>query len=274
MTVGGGVSPFPAGPLWLVGCGAMGGAMLRRWLDTGLDPARVTAITRSGSGVPASVRASTSPPPDETPAILLLAVKPQQLAAVAPMLATIRPALLVSILAGVEVATLSAMVPDVPVVRAMPNLPVAIGRGITALYADEFSDSHGKQVAALMAPLGLVEWVEDETHFDAITALAGCGPAFVFRFVDALASAGQALGLPSAQALRLALATVAGASAMAAESTDTPGALADRVASPGGSTREGLNVLDRDESLGRLITATLAASAERNREMANAARGD
>jgi pyrroline-5-carboxylate reductase len=266
------VGAWPDGPLWLVGCGNMAGAMLRRWLEVGFDPARVTVITRSGKGVPSGVRSLGAPPPDETPALLLLGVKPQQLGGVAPMLAAIRPALVVSILAGVEVATLAAAVPGVPIVRAMPNLPVAIGRGVTALFTADAASEHGRLVERLMAPLGLVEWIADEAQFDAVTALAGCGPAFVFRFTEALAAAGEALGLSAGQAMRLGLATVEGAATMAAKVGDSPATLADRVASPGGSTREGLNVLDRDQGLARLLRETLTAAADRNRAMAEAAR--
>ena len=263
---------WPDGPLWLVGCGNMGGAMLRRWLEVGLDPASVTVLTRSGDGVPAGVRSLSAPPPGETPAVLLLAVKPQQLAAAAPMLAGLRPALLVSILAGVEAATLARLVPGVPVVRAMPNLPVAIGRGVVALHGAV--DEQARRVAeVLMAPLGLVEWVAAEDRFDAVTALAGCGPAFLFRFVEAMADAGAALDLPPDQAARLALATIEGAAMMAAAADDPPAVLADRVASPGGSTRRGLDVLDREAALATLMRATLAAAAERNRQRAREAAG-
>ncbi|WP_302480024.1 pyrroline-5-carboxylate reductase family protein, partial [Sphingomonas bacterium] len=126
---------------------------------------------------------------------------------------------------------------------------------------------------ALAAPLGHVEWIADEGVFDAVTALSGCGPGFVFRFVDALAAAGAALGLPADQALRLARATVAGSARMAMEADESPSVLADRVASPGGSTREGLNILNRDDALRRLLSETLAAAARRNGELAAAARG-
>ena len=124
----------------------------------------------------------------------------------------------------------------------------------------------------LCAPLGLVEWIEGEGLFDAVTALSGCGPGFVYRFIDALAAAGAALGLPEDQALRLATATVKGSALLASGAEETPAVLADRVASPGGSTREGMNVLDHDDALKRLLVATLSASAKRNGELAAAAR--
>jgi pyrroline-5-carboxylate reductase len=152
-------------------------------------------------------------------------------------------------------------------VRAMPNLPVAIGKGVVAL--------HGARIPGiddLMAPLGLVEWIDDEGLFDRGTVLSGCGPAFVYRFIDALAEAGTALGLPAEQAQRLAIATVEGAGLLAAEADAPPSVLADRVASPGGSTRQGLNVLDRDDALKALVGETLAASARRTAEMAAEAR--
>ena len=178
------------------------------------------------------------------------------------------PALLVSILAGVEEATLAPLCCAGAVVRAMPNLPVGIGKGVTALYSSTTDAAARDTVTALMQPLGLVEWIDDEAQFDAVTALAGCGPGFVFRFADALAQAGAALGLPADQAARLALATLEGAAVMAAAADVSPAVLADRVASPGGSTRQGLNVLDRSDGLVALLTETLAASARRNREMA------
>jgi pyrroline-5-carboxylate reductase len=257
----------------MIGCGNMGGAMLRRWLAAGLDPALVTVVTRSGRGVPDGVRSVTALPPGEVPVTLVLAMKPQQLDDVAPMLAGLHPRLLVSILAGVERATLAARIPAGAIVRAMPNLPVAIGEGVTALFGAE-DDAPGRAIVEVLArPLGLAEWIEDEASFDAVTALAGCGPGFVFRFADALAAAGAALGLPVDQAARLALATLAGSARMAVEADVAPAVLADRVASPGGSTREGLNVLDRDDRLATLLRETLAASAARNAAMAAAARG-
>jgi pyrroline-5-carboxylate reductase len=155
----------------------------------------------------------------------------------------------------------------------MPNLPVAIGKGVTALHATQATEVARKMAQALVQPLGKVEWIADETLFDAVTALSGCGPGFVFRFIDALAEAGTALGLPADQAARLALATVEGSAAMAAGAGESPAVLADRVASPGGSTREGLNVLDHGEALKALLKATLAASRDRNVELAAAARG-
>jgi pyrroline-5-carboxylate reductase len=266
------VSALAEAPVWLIGCGNMGRAMLLRWIAAGMDPQRVTVITRGAVDLPEGVRHTNVVPEEDSPGILVLAVKPQQLDVVAPRLAHLRPALLVSILAGVEVAALAARMPADAIVRAMPNLPVAIGKGVTALFAGAIDPGARAVAEELATPLGLVEWIDDEAQFDAVTALAGCGPGFVFRFADALAKAGAALGLPADQAARLALATLEGSASMAAASDDTPATLADRVASPGGSTRKGLDVLDQGGALVALMTETLAASARRNAEMAAAAR--
>jgi pyrroline-5-carboxylate reductase len=265
---------FPDGPLWLIGCGNMGGAMLRRWIASGLDPATVTVITRSGQGAPEGVRSLKALPDEDAPATLMLALKPQQIEAARALLGPMRgaPTLLLSILAGVDHAALTQRFAADTIVRAMPNLPVAIGKGVTSLYTVGAPDEAIAAAEAFAAPLGHYEWIADEAHFDAVTALAGCGPGFVFRFADALAKAGVSLGLPPEQAARLAIATLEGSAIMAAEADISPAVLADRVASPGGSTREGLNVLDQDDALVALLTRTLAASERRNAEMAAAAR--
>ncbi|WP_174279131.1 pyrroline-5-carboxylate reductase family protein [Sphingomonas bacterium] len=246
----------------------MGGAMLRRWLEAGLDPARMTVVSPSGRAMPDGVRV-TRAVPDERFDTVMLGFKPYQLGGLRPVLAGLAPRLLVSILAGVEVATLAGLTGAGAIVRAMPNLPVAIGKGVVALHGTGELD----RAEALMAPLGLVERIADEALFDVVTALAGSGPGFLYRWIDAVAQAGAALGLPADQAARLALATVEGSAMLAARAEASPAALAERVASPGGSTREGLNVLDRDGALVALLTETLRAAAVRNAEMAAAARG-
>lgn len=255
------------GSIWLLGAGNMGGAMLRGWLASGIAPERITVINRSHRDVPEGVT-QMSAPPEGWPDTLVLGVKPQQLDVVRAMFAGREggPRLLMSILAGVEIETLSDVIPASHIVRAMPNLPVAIGKGVTLLFAN--SAEIRPDAETLAAPLGLTEWVASEALFDAAGTLSGCGPAFLFRFIDALAVAGARIGLPLDQAQRLALATVEGSALMAAGSDDTPATLANRVASPGGSTREGLNVLDRDDALVELLATTLAASVARSRAMA------
>lgn len=260
--------------LFLVGCGNMAGQMLTRWLDCGLDPARVTILRPSGKPVADGVRVVTAYPvalPAGT--TVLLGMKPYQLGDVAASLAPLcrDDTRIVSILAGTPLTELRArFVQAGEVVRAMPNLPVGIGEGVTALHADAALPAASRAaVEALILPLGLAEWIADEGQFNEVTALSGCGPAFLFRFIDAFARAGEALGLPADQSARMALATVRGSASMAALAGEPPAILADRVASPGGMTRQGLNVLDADDRLLKLLTDTLAAARDRGEEMAN-----
>ncbi|MEG3149560.1 pyrroline-5-carboxylate reductase [Sphingomonas sp. ZT3P38] len=261
--------------LWLIGCGNMGGAMLRRWIDAGVVAAdRVDVVNRSDRALPAGVRQARTVPEGPLPDMVMLGMKPQQLDEIAgrygAQLAGVP--VLASILAGVEIAALARRFRCGTVVRAMPNLPVAIGKGVVGLHAEGGDADTRAAIDTIMAPLGLVEWVADEKLFDSVTALAGSGPGFLYRFVDALAEAGAALGLPADQAQRMAIATVEGSALLAAGADVSPAVLADRVASPGGSTREGLNVLDREDALKILLRETLAASTRRNAEMAAAAR--
>lgn len=257
----------------IVGCGNMGGAMLSGWLAGGLDPARFTVVDPVLAAAPDGVALLRHLPEGAFDAILL-GVKPQLLDEVAPRLARLAGSrtLVLSILAGVELASLAARFPDARArVRIMPNLAAAVGKSPMAM-AEAGLDAAGRAaVSQLMAPLGTPEWL-DESQFDAVTALAGSGPAFVYRFIDALAQGGAALGLPADQARRLALATVEGAGALASASEHDPGELARRVASPGGTTEAGLKVLDANDALARLVAATLKAAADRSAEMAAAAR--
>lgn len=264
-------------PIWLIGCGNMAGAMLEGWLGAGLDTDRFRAVRPSGKPVAGGVSVQRELPSEPFGrAVVQLGFKPHMLADNAPAIAALvtRETIVVSILAGVELATLAARLPGgAAIVRAMPNLPVALGKGAVGLIADDRDSAEAQLVGTLMDKLGLAEWLCDEDAFNALTALAGSGPAFLFRFIDALARGGSEIGLDGDQAKRLALATVEGAAAMAAASDIDPGALADRVASPGGSTRKGLDVLDADAALDRLIAATLAAAKRRNEEMAAEAKG-
>jgi pyrroline-5-carboxylate reductase len=255
------------GPFWIVGCGAMAGAMLSRWLATGIDVGTVTVVDPMQPRFE-GVRSLATLPAEVPPVRLMLGVKPQMLDDVSDSVArAVGPdTQLLSILAGTTHATLTTRFPQAAsVVRVMPNLPVAIGKGAVALHAP---GADRAPLDALFAPLGLVEWIDDETLFDAVTALSGSGPAFLYRFAVALAQGGAAMGLDAAQADRLARATVAGAAELASSSPDTLAHLADRVASKGGSTRVGLDVLDHDDALVRLVEAALRAAQARNRELA------
>jgi len=267
--------PLLPGPLWLVGCGNMGGAMLARWLEEGVDPGHVSVIRPSGAPAGAGVRVTADYPEDEVPAIVLLAMKPYQLDAVAPALAPILDpeTILVSILAGVELASLRARFGRPrTIIRAMPNLPVRIGKGAIALTSDSADIAAKALVSGLMATLGHAEWLDEEAHFQLAGHLIGAGPAFLFRFIDAFAAAAERLGLPFDQAQRLAVTMAEGAAAMAAASNDDPERLARQVASPGGTTEAGLKVLDADRALFELVLRTLDASRARGLEMAREAR--
>src|SRR6185436_10285167 len=157
--------PLLPGPLWLVGCGNMGGAMLGRWLEEGVDPAHVSVIRPSGAAAGEAVRATTDYPEDEVPAIVLLAMKPYQLDSVAPALAPILDpeTILVSILAGVELASLRArFATPRTIVRAMPNLPVRIGKGVVCLTSDSDDIAAKALISGLMATLGRAEWIDEE----------------------------------------------------------------------------------------------------------------
>jgi pyrroline-5-carboxylate reductase len=258
----------------IVGCGNMGGAMLAGWLVGGIAPARFTVVDPLLPEAPAGVELLRELPDGHFDAVLL-GVKPQLLGDVAPRLAALagEGTVLLSILAGVELSSLAARFPAAKgLVRIMPNLAAAIGKSPVALFSQGL-DEHGKTaVTALMRPLGQPEWLAAEAQFDLVTALAGSGPAFVYRFIDALAAGAAALGLGRDQADRLALATVEGAAALAAASPHGPGELARRVASPGGTTEAGLKVLDAEAAILRLAEATLKAAADRSAEMAAAAR--
>ena len=263
------------GPFWLIGCGNMAGAMLERWLDQGMERSQITVVRPSGRPVAEGVRVLTQLPEDEVPALVLLGVKPQKLDEVAPALAPVLdPAtILISILAGVEQATLRARFPGPrTIVRAMPNTPVKLGKGVVDLYSDSRDDAALASVSALMAPLGLAEWFEDEARFALAGHLSGAGPAFLFRFIEALAAAAEELGLPRDQALRLATAMVEGAGALAGASGEEPSDLAARVASPRGTTEAGLKVLDGESGLRPLVRQALEASRNRGLELAEEAR--
>ncbi len=258
----------------LIGCGNMGGAMLAGWLAGGFDPTRFTVVDPYLAEAPAGICLLRELPAGQFDAILL-GVKPQMLGDVAPKLAAMAGphTTILSILAGVELASLAARFPDAgALVRIMPNLSAAIGKSPVALAAQGLDEAGKGAITALMQPLGTPEWLASENQFDLVTALAGSGPAFVYRFIDAMASGAAALGLPREQAERLAVATVEGASALAAASPHSPADLARRVASPGGVTQVGLDILDQDAALAQLVEATLRGAMERSAEMARDSR--
>ena len=261
---------FPAS-LLLVGAGRMGGALLRGWLDLGLDPSAVRVIDPALAPDMAALCAARNVrfgPFDAPPTVAVLAIKPQMLDAAAPDLAAaLGPGtLLLSILAGKTLADLFARFPQVPAaVRAMPNLPAAIGRGITGAVASPAVTPVAQEMAtALLGAVGAVEWLDDEALIDAVTAVSGSGPAYVFLLAECLAEAGREAGLPEEIAARLARKTVEGAGALlAAEPAQAAADLRIAVTSPGGTTAAALDVLMAADGLAPLLARAVAAAKAR-----------
>ncbi|HVV93906.1 MAG TPA: pyrroline-5-carboxylate reductase [Hyphomicrobiales bacterium] len=264
------------GRLVLFGAGKMGGALLNGWLKLGLDPASV--VVRDPAP-PAEVRElveaqriALNPPAPAAPAVLVLAIKPQMLDEARPLIAQEIAAgtLVVSILAGKTLAGLARGLPaGTAVVRAMPNTPAAIGRGITVAVANaHVAPAARAKAEALLAATGEFAWIDDEALMDAVTAVSGSGPAYVFLLAESLARAGIAAGLVPALAERLARATVAGSGALLERSEESAEALRRAVTSPGGTTAAALEVLMSGEGLAPLLERAVRAAAARSRALA------
>ncbi|MEM1196757.1 MAG: pyrroline-5-carboxylate reductase dimerization domain-containing protein [Pseudomonadota bacterium] len=253
--------------LLMIGCGNMGGAMLGGWLQAGLAPQRFAVLDPALDTAPDGVALYTDP--QDVPGThdaVLLGFKPQQLSALAPGLqGLVRDRVaLHSLLAGLTLEQLEAAFPQARAhVRVMPNLAARINKSPIILAQRGLTKAQRGGTRAFYDSLGSAIWLEDESRFDLLTALAGSGPGFVYRFIDALAQAAIRLGARPGEADRLALAMVEGASGLAADADVSPAALADRVASPEGMTREGLDVLDDEDALITLLTKTLEATAKR-----------
>ncbi len=261
------------GTIALAGAGKMGGAMLTGWLAQGLDPSRVVVIdpmpsAEIGALAARGVRLNPAEAPEaET---LVIAVKPQMFREAGPTLKRCVGAstLVVSIMAGTTIAALQEVVGGA-VVRAMPNTPAAIGRGITvAVPAPDVSTAQRAIADALLRATGAVEWVDDEALMDAVTAVSGSGPAYVFLLAEELARAGVAAGLPEALATKLARDTVSGAGELLHRSELSAATLRQNVTSPGGTTAAALAVLMGADGFGPLLTRAVAAAAERSKELA------
>jgi pyrroline-5-carboxylate reductase len=255
-------------PILLFGCGNMGRAMLDGWLAAGVDPHHFIIVDPQASNLPHAVgHYRDASELDQKFSALVLAIKPQMFDTLAADIeALLTPdALVVSILAGTRTAVLSDKLPGRFIVRLMPNLAAALGKSPLGLFAANMVDRPA--IEAMLAPLGKPFWLKAEEQMDAVTALAGSGPAFVYRFIDALAKGGEALGLESDQSLALAIAMIEGGSALATNRDASPSELADRVTSPGGTTAAGLAVLDQDRTLEKLVEATLRAARDRGVEL-------
>ncbi len=258
--------------LVLLGCGKMGSAMLAGWLKGGLPAGSVFVVDPNPSdwlkGQGVHLNAGL---PDD-PAIVLVAVKPQMMAEALPRLKPLGNGrtLFLSVAAGTRIAyyehTLGA---KTPIVRAMPNTPAAIGRGITAICGNaQASEAHLALSEALLSAVGQVVRLDGEHQMDAVTAVSGSGPAYVFHLIETLAAAGEAEGLPADLAMTLAKATVAGAGALAEEAGEDPGQLRVNVTSPGGTTAAALAVLmDEGQGFPSLLKKAVHAAAERGKEL-------
>lgn len=263
--------------LLLVGCGKMGGALLRGWLDRKL--ADQYFVIEPGAGSHSFVGRSevtilASPdrlPADIKPEVIVLAVKPQVMSEVLAPYRRFAGTLILSIAAGKTLDFFArALEPAAPVVRAMPNTPAAIGQGIAVACANHAVSPAQRGVSErLLGAVGEVGWVEDERLIDAVTAVSGSGPAYVFLLIECLAKAGVAAGLPEDLAVRLARATVTGSGELARRSTASAAQLREDVTSPRGTTRAALDVLMARDGLEPLLTRAVLAAARRSRELAD-----
>jgi pyrroline-5-carboxylate reductase len=263
-----------AGTLVLVGAGKMGGAMLEGWLALGLDPVKIAVMEPKPSNEIAelSVRGVRLNPASVIDAsVIVIAIKPQDAAAVVP---TLKPlartsTVAISIMAGPKLGFLQSALGDLAIVRAMPNTPASIGRGITVAVPNARVTQDQRTLAdTLLRAVGAVEWVNDEALIDAVTAVSGSGPAYVFLLAESLARAGAAAGLPADLAGRLARATVSGAGELLHCSPLDAATLRQNVTSPGGTTAAALGVLMAGNGLDPLMEKAVAAATKRSRELA------
>lgn len=269
-----GLEAVADGGLVLLGCGRMGGAMLDGWLAAGLPPGSVTIVEPAQTPVIAAfaargVRYAAAAP--SSAAAVVLAVKPQMMTAALPSVAGLAGprTLFLSVAAGTPLSFFErALGAGTPIVRAMPNTPAAVGRGITALIGNAAGHAFLPLAETLCAAVGETVRLEHEAQMDAVTGVSGSGPAYVFHMIEALAAAGQAQGLPADLAMRLARATVCGAGELAHRSTDSAEALRVAVTSPGGTTAAALaHLMDADAGLPPLMARAVAAATARSREL-------
>lgn len=271
-------NPNAANRLVLVGCGQMGSAMLRGWLATGaaaqfivIEPAGLPA-TFAGNAAISFYRTAEEMPGEPVPDAVVFAVKPQIIDDVLPAYRRwAQPqTMFLSIAAGKTIAGLGRHLVQAAVVRVMPNTPAAIGRAISVACANPLVSPAQKRLAeSLLTAIGESVWVADEALMDAVTAVSGSGPAYVFLLIETLAAAGEKAGLPPDLALRLARDTVAGAGELARQSSESPGKLRENVTSPGGTTRAALDVLMASDGLAALLDRAVGAAAVRSRELAS-----
>ncbi|MFL4470354.1 pyrroline-5-carboxylate reductase [Tateyamaria armeniaca] len=257
--------------LVLLGCGKMGSAMLAGWLERGLPPEKVWVIEPVPSLWLRGTGVHINDDLPDAPAVVLVAVKPQMMGDALPAIAALGggETVFVSVAAGTSLTAYEAAFGvDTPIVRAMPNTPAAIGRGITAICANAAGQGALDEAAALLSAVGDVVQLESEAQMDAVTGVSGSGPAYVFHMIETLAAGGVAQGLSPELAMQLAKATVAGAGALAMQSDDDPTQLRINVTSPNGTTQAALEVLMSEQSgFPALLPRAVAAATERSKEL-------
>lgn len=263
------------GTLVLAGAGKMGGAMLEGWLKLGLPASSIVIRDPAPPAETLAILAAHNVPAAPAPAIadvLVIAVKPQMMDAVLPALKDVvgPDTLIISVAAGKLVGTFTAAFGSAAnIVRAMPNTPAAVGRGMTVCYAPAHVGNSQRMLAtSLLQAVGDVAWIDDEAQMDAVTALSGSGPAYIFLLAEAMTQAGITAGLPAELAARLARQTVAGAGELLFRSQIDAATLRKNVTSPGGTTAAALDVLMGDKGFGPLLTEAIAAAARRSKELA------
>ncbi|WP_273689627.1 pyrroline-5-carboxylate reductase [Ketogulonicigenium vulgare] len=260
--------------LVLLGCGKMGSAMLAGWLSGGLPPTSVWVNDPTPSDWLLAQGVNVNRPLPSKPAVVLIAVKPQMMADALPTLQALGngDTLFLSVAAGITIAGYEEILGDrTPIVRAMPNTPAAIGLGITALIGNAHaSDAQVDLAESLLRAVGQTVRLDSEEQLNAVTALSGGGPAYVFHLIETLAAAGEQVGLSPEMAMTLAKATVAGAGALAETSDETPTQLRINVTSPKGTTLAALNVL-MDEATGfpAIVPKAIKAARDRSAELAS-----
>jgi pyrroline-5-carboxylate reductase len=260
----------------LVGCGKMGGALLAGWLDQGIRPDSLLVVDPhfDAAQAPDGIRSFASAdalPGDFSPEVILLAVKPQMMDEVLPSYARFGGAVFLSIAAGRTIASMQRHLgPKAAIVRAMPNTPASVRRGASGLIANANASETQKRLCDhLVTAVGEAVWVETEFQLDAVTAISGSGPAYVFLMAEALAAAGEKLGLPPAVAEKLARATVSGSGELLRQSNLPAAILRQNVTSPNGTTFAALQVLMEEKNgLGGLMGRATEAAARRARELA------
>lgn len=260
--------------LVLLGCGKMGSAMLQGWLQGGLSPQSVWVQDPYPSDWLRAQGVHLNEGLPLAPAIVLVAVKPQMMADALPSLQAMGngTTLFLSVAAGVTIPNFEKILGDeTPIIRAMPNTPAAVGKGITAIIGNGRTDeAHLTLAEALLGAVGQTVRLDDEGQMDAVTGVSGSGPAYVFHLIETLAAAGEAQGLAPDLAMKLARATVAGAGVLAEDADETPGQLRVNVTSPNGTTQAALEVLmDETDGFPALLNRAVAAATNRSKELAN-----